>query len=249
MTDTNHSFSDPAASVIVENLQVYYGVGPKRTRVLDSLSLMAAPGEVTAVAGRNGAGKTTLFRTLMGLHPPAGGTCRIGGQAPQAYRRSSGIGYVPHGVAPPRGWSGRTFLARGADLVHGSKTEAQAAFDQAVAATGFSEETLSKPLGHCSTGTLQRIYLSYAMIGRPKVVMLDEPFSGLDPVARIDLRARIGALASTGVTVLMASHDLSEVARLAHRVFLLSGGRAEEVQAQDFKEVDRLEHRLTEIGG
>lgn len=249
MTWSTEPRPDGPASVIAENLRVSYGVGRRRVRVLNGCSLQASPGEVTAVAGRNGEGKTTLFRTLLGLHPIDGGSCRVAGQEPGAYRRSQGIGLVPHGVVPPRGWSGRGLLGRGADLAFGDRHVAEMALGEALEFTGLTDEMLDKPLRHCSTGTLQRIYLGYAMIGSPRVMLFDEPFSGLDPVARIDLRAKIQTLASEGVTVLMASHDLSEVVRLAHKVFLLSSGRAEEVPGPDMKDVDRLEERMTQIGG
>ena len=210
--------------VVVEGLVVSYRTGFQRLTVLKGVNLSAEPGTITAIVGPNGAGKTTLFSVVLGLLCPDRGRCLVGGLQPADYRRRHGVGYVPELSMFPRGWTVRALLARGADL---SASEASTEiFATAVARTGFNSTTLSRLLDKCSKGMQRMVGLAYALTGDPSLVVLDEPFSGLDVHARERLRREMVGARDRGATVLFASHELMEVERLADRAFVLQDGNA-----------------------
>ena len=208
--------------VVVEDLVASYRTGFRRHTALRGVNLSAEPGMITAIVGPNGAGKTTLFSVILGLLRPDRGSCLVGGLRPADYRRRHGVGYLPELSVFPRGWTVRCLLARGADL---SASEARTeVFATAISRTGFNAATLSKPVDKCSKGVQRMVGLSYALAGDPALVVLDEPFSGLDVHARAGLRREMVAGRDRGATVLFASHELLEVERLADRAFILEDG-------------------------
>ena len=185
---------------------------------------------ITAIVGPNGAGKTTLFSVILGLLRPDRGACVVGGLQPAAYRCRHGVGYLPEQSAFPRGWTVRDLLARGADL---SGAEGRPdTFATALGRTGFDAGTLSKTIGKCSKGMQRMVGLAYALEGDPALVVLDEPFSGLDVRARARLRHEMRVARDRGAAVLFASHELLEVERLANRTFILEDGRVRPAGAQ-----------------
>ncbi len=216
--------------VSICDLRVSYRTRFRRHAVLKGAELTAHPGEVTAIVGANGAGKTTLFRALLGFLTPNHGYCSVSGLSSDQYRQKYGIGYLPESCVFPRKWSARDLLARGADLAV-APSDRPGAYAAAVARTGFDRATLSKPARLCSKGNKRRLVLAYALLGDPGLVVLDEPFSGLDPPSRSALRKEIHAMKSRSATVLLASHNLDEVGRLADRVFILKAGRTRLVEA------------------
>ena len=208
--------------VVVEDLGASYRAGFRRHKVLRGVNLSAEPGMITAIVGPNGAGKTTLFSVVLGLLCPDHGRCLIGGLRPADYRRRHGVGYLPELSVFPRGWTVRCLLARGADL---SASEApMEVFATALSRTGFSAAMLLKPVAKCSKGVQRMVGLAYALTGDPALLVLDEPFSGLDVRARAGLRREMLAARDRGATILFASHELLEVERLADRAFILENG-------------------------
>ena len=201
-----------------------------RTRVLADVNLDAGPGTLTAIVGPNGAGKTTLLSVLMGFRRPDAGECRIGGMDPAQYRRTHGIGYLPETPMLPRGWTVRQFLGRACDLSSPGADRA-AKFRRAVERARVDSETLRKPLTACSKGTQQRVAFAWARAGDAPLLALDEPFSGLDPASRAHLREQLLSLRERGRTLVMASHDLTEVDRLADAVLVMRQGRLREFPA------------------
>lgn len=201
-----------------------------RTRVLADVSLDAGPGTLTAIVGPNGAGKTTLLSLLMGFRCPDVGECRVGGMGPPQYRRAQGIGYLPETPVLPRGWTVQQFLGRACDL---SCPEADRAAElrKAVERARVDSETLRKPLTACSKGTRQRVAFAWARAGDAPLLVLDEPFSGLDPASRAHMRAQLLSVRERGSTLVMASHDLTEVDRLADAVLVMREGRLREFPA------------------
>ena len=184
--------------------------------------MSAEPGEITAVVGPNGAGKSTLFSVVLGLLRPDRGRCRVAGLRPADYRRRHGMSYLPELSVFPGGWTVNGLLARSADLsVLENPAEALAT---ALSRTGFDAATLSKPISKCSKGVQRMLGLAYALTGDPALVVLDEPFSGLDVHARSALRREMLAARGRGATVLFASHELLEIERLADRAFILQDG-------------------------
>ncbi len=212
-----------ACCVTMERVSASYRGVRKRHVALRSITFGARAGEVTALVGPNGAGKTTLFRVLLGFLRADGGRCRVGGQEPVSYRRHHGVAYVPEFPRFPRGWTGLDILGRSVDLVVGPD-ERRDAFTQALDRAGLDSQTLATAARKCSNGTQRRLWLACALIGDPDLVVLDEPFTGLDPPARAELRREIRSCRTRGAAVLIGTHDLAEVARLADRIAAVEDG-------------------------
>ena len=217
--------TETRADIIMEDASVSYRRLFRRRRILSDVNLSALPGEITAVVGPNGAGKTTLFRTLLGYLTLDVGKCLIGGLPPGEYRQRVGIAYQPETIEFPSCWNARDVLGRGVDLSRGSRKQRLDAFRRAVARTGFDSATMSESARRYSKGMKRRLSIAYALIGEPAVVLLDEPFAGLDPPARSALRKEVADARERGATVVLASHELVEIERLANRVFILESGR------------------------
>ena len=226
-----------------------YGTGLRRKVALRDVSFTAASGEVTALVGPNGAGKTTMFRVLAGFLRPRRGSCTVDGLDPGHYRVTRGIGYLPEDPAFPAGWTVRRFLARAVDLSF-PPGDRSAALDHVIGRSGLEAETLAKLVHRCSKGIRQRVALAWALAGEPRVVLLDEPFSGLDARARVDLRHQVRSARERGAAVLMASHDLAEVERLADKTLVLHRGElrgASEHNGGDRSRASALESELVQL--
>ena len=191
---------------------------------LRGVTFGAGAGEITTVVGPNGAGKTTLFRVLLGFMRPDGGNCRVGDLPPAEYRRQHGIAYLPEAARLPSGWTGIDVIGRSVDLAVG-REERGSELAIALERAALDRRTLAKQVGKYSNGTQRRLWLACALISDPDVVVLDEPFAGLDPPARRALRREMRATRARGATVLIATHDLAEAARLADRIVFLARGR------------------------
>lgn len=219
-------------AVLAEALFVSYGglggvLRGRRRHALRGASLDVRAGEIVALVGPNGAGKSTLLKTLLGLVRAESGRCLVGGEDPGRYRRRRGVGYMPETVVLPRGWKARDLLCRAVDLSVPLE-EREEAYAQAVARAGFEADAaaLSRRATKCSNGTQRRIWMACALAGDPEIVLLDEPFVGLDLPARGRLRSILRSARQGGAAVLVASHELAEVVRVADRVVLLKDGVA-----------------------
>ncbi|MBS1785875.1 MAG: ABC transporter ATP-binding protein [Acidobacteria bacterium] len=182
-------------------------------------------GGIVGLLGPNGAGKSTLLQLLSGLLPPSGGSVEIFGQAP--FRNPevlSKIGLVPEGDRLPVGLKGRGWL-RMMGRLSGLEGEAlETAMTKALDTVGMSERA-DLPFPRMSKGMRQRMRLAQALLHDPKLLILDEPFNGLDPEARLTLMGLLRDLAEAGARVLVSSHILTEVAQLTDRILLLFRGR------------------------
>ena len=214
----------PPADIVVDRASISYRRAFRRHGVLSRISMTALPGEITAIVGPNGAGKTTLFRTLLGFLPVEAGRCLIGGLPPMEYRQRKGIAYQPETIEFPGLWNARDVLGCGVDLSRIPEEERHDAFRKAISRTRLDAATLLRPARRYSKGMKRRLSLAFALIGEPAVVLLDEPFAGLDPPARRALRGEITRARNRGATVLLASHELGEVERLANCAFILDNG-------------------------
>ena len=199
-------------------------VGYRANRpVLGGLTVDVVPGEVLAVVGPNGSGKTTLFRTLLGVLAPAGGEAAVSGLAPADYRRRHGVGYLAEDTALPPGWTCDGILTLAAAAAGPEADVDQARWLAGVDyATDVSADTLSK-------GMKRRLALAVALMSPTRLLILDEPESGLDPGQRIRLRRRIETIRGK-MTILVASHDLGEMAMMSDHVLLIDQGRARVVE-------------------
>jgi Cu-processing system ATP-binding protein len=203
----------------VESLRKRYGT----VAAIDGLSFTVTGGETFALIGPNGAGKTTTLKCLLGLVRPDGGRIEIGPDAlapsEPAARRS--LGYVPQRVEFPAGRTSAEVLGFFAALRGLPRT----AVGDALAAVGMNELG-SRRASELSGGYVQRLSLAQALLGDPALLVLDEPTASLDPQATWEFRSLVLGLKEKGKTIVLCSHLLSEVERLADRVLILVGGRA-----------------------
>lgn len=193
---------------------------------------------ITGLIGPNGAGKSTLMGLAMGQLRPSTGSIRLLGRPvwnnPAVL---SQLGYCPEGdIFWPEltGWEFVLFLARVSGL---RGRAAQAAAREAIEWTGMRED-MNRPIKGYSKGMRQRIKIAQALAHRPRMLILDEPFTGADPVARHELTMLFRRLADDGVSVLISSHVLHEVEALTRQILMIHHGRI--VAEGDLHEVRRL---------
>jgi ABC-2 type transport system ATP-binding protein len=208
---------------------------------LRDLSLTIEQGSVVGVVGPNGAGKSTMFALLLGFMQPTTGKTLVGGLPPREYTRKHGAGYLPERFMLPPEWPVRAALEGLADLEHQSDAKSRAA--SVLEQLGLNEHA-DKPISALSRGLLQRVGLAQALLGDRQLIVLDEPTEGLDPVWRVRFRELIAGLRGKSRTVLIASHDLTEVERLVDRVIVLDGGALVESFAINADGSDRRRYRI-----
>lgn len=181
---------------------------------------------VTALLGQNGAGKTTLLKTLVGQLKPKAGTVRLGGvdlYSRQGERqRTVQIGYLPQQVTFDARLTVREFIAYIAWMRGLSRTDVGDQLDDVVARLGLAP-IAKRRMGELSGGQVQRAGIGAAVIGRPDVLILDEPTVGLDPVQRLELRGLINS--GLAPSTLLSTHMIDDVMHLSPRVVALAGGR------------------------
>ncbi|HXC16825.1 MAG TPA: ABC transporter ATP-binding protein [Holophagaceae bacterium] len=182
-------------------------------------------GGIVGLLGPNGAGKSTLLQLLSGLLPPSGGAVSIFGQEP--FRNPevlARIGLVPEGDRLPVGLRGRPWLRMMGRLSGLDGAPLEATMMKALDTVGMTERA-DLPFQRMSKGMRQRMRLAQALLHAPELLILDEPFNGLDPEARLTLMGLLRELADGGTRVIVSSHILSEVAQLTDRILLLFRGR------------------------
>lgn len=188
-------------------------------------SLVAEAGTVTALIGPNGSGKTTLMLMLASLLRPDSGTIRVAGHDPVTETAAvrSALGWMPDVLGSWASLSVRATLETTARLYQMDRATAAERADELIAIAGLSQ-LAAQPTRVLSRGQKQRLSLARALVHRPSVLLLDEPASGLDPGARIDLRRLVRRVAAEGATVLISSHVLSELDEMADTAVYLEAG-------------------------
>jgi ABC-2 type transport system ATP-binding protein len=199
------------------NRAKWYG----RTLALDQLTLAVPPGEVVGFLGPNGAGKTTTLRLLMGFLRPTAGRAVVHGR--NAWADSVLVhrdtGYLPGDV---RLWQNLTTREAAAHL---ARLRALHYDTGAAELAKRLDLDMDRPVRALSRGNKQKAGIVLAMIGRPALLLLDEPTSGLDPLAQQEFHHLLRECADAGAAVLLSSHVLSEVERIADRVAIIRSGR------------------------
>jgi ABC-2 type transport system ATP-binding protein len=222
---------------VCERLTKYFG----SVRAVEDLSFTVEPGEVVGFLGPNGAGKTTTIRVLLDLIRPTRGRVEVLGKDPReggaALRRR--IGYVPGDLAMYDGLTGRQlleFLAALRGTPHLDPAE------------GLAERfgvALDRPIATLSRGNRQKIGVVQALAYEPELLVLDEPTSGLDPVSQRTFRELVREATERGAAVLLSSHVLSEVQRVADRVAIVRAGRL--VTIEPMRDLEAKALRVVEI--
>ncbi|MFC1440274.1 ATP-binding cassette domain-containing protein [Streptacidiphilus sp. N1-10] len=205
------------ATIAVSGLRKRFGP----TQALDGLTFTVTPGQVTGFVGPNGAGKSTTMRVILGLDAPDAGTALIGGQQYRALKRPlSHVGALLDAAALQPSRTARNHLLW---LAH-SQGLGGKRVDEVVRLAGL-ESAARRRAGGYSLGMRQRLGIAAAMLGDPPVLMLDEPFNGLDPEGIVWMRGLLGSLAAQGRAVLVSSHLMSELQDTAHHLLVLGRGR------------------------
>jgi ABC-2 type transport system ATP-binding protein len=195
-------------------------------RALDGLSLAIEPGSVYGLLGPNGAGKTTLIRVLSTLLPPDGGTARVAGvdvRADPAGVRAR-IGLAGQSAAVDEVLTGRENIEMVGRLYGLPRRQARQRASQVLERIRLAEAA-DRQVRTYSGGMRRRLDLAACLVGRPRVLFLDEPTAGLDPASRRDLWALTGELVATGTTVLLTTQYLEEADRIADRIAVIDHGR------------------------
>ncbi|MGK2962471.1 MAG: ABC transporter ATP-binding protein [Gemmatimonadaceae bacterium] len=186
--------------------------------------MQVAEGEVLGIAGPNGAGKSTLISLLLGYIRPTNGSVTIEGMLPRAYVEKHGIGYLSELMTINPGWTAESALARFAVLAAIPPGEIKARIDAVIEQLGIGEHR-EKKVKALSKGNLQRLGLAQSLLRQESVMILDEPTHGLDPVWTQRFRDIVESLRRPGRTVIIASHNLDELQRLADRVVIIDHGK------------------------
>jgi zinc/manganese transport system ATP-binding protein len=198
--------------------------------VLREVSFRIHAGEFTGLIGSNGAGKTTLFRVILGLQAPTAGTVLLGGQ--ERSRRNPLIGYVPQKVLldPDMPLRARDLVGLGLDghrfgIPRPSRARRGLVDEMLVAVD--AERFADQRVGSLSGGEQQRVLIAHALIGRPRLLLLDEPLANLDIRSEQEVVGLLSRIARTqGIAVFLSAHDMNALLPAMDRIVYLAGGRA-----------------------
>ncbi|HEU4564062.1 MAG TPA: ABC transporter ATP-binding protein [Gemmatimonadaceae bacterium] len=200
----------------------------RAVRAVEGFSLRIEPGEVVGLAGPNGAGKSTLINLILGFLHPTAGEVSLDGLPPRTYVERFGIGYLSELLAIPPAWTVEGALERYGLLAGIGATELRARVDGVIAGLGLVEHR-RKRVRQLSKGTLQRLGIAQAVLRDEAVLILDEPTNGLDPLWMPRFRELVQGLRAPGRAILITSHDLDELERIADRVAIIDRGRLQRV--------------------
>ncbi|MFY1984168.1 ABC transporter ATP-binding protein [Achromobacter xylosoxidans] len=205
--------------VTLAGVSKHYGA----QHAIDGLDLQLREGECVALAGHNGAGKSTLIKLVLGLIRPTHGRVTLFGQdahSRAAARLRDRIGYLPETVALHPSLTGVETLAFYARLKRRSLSGNPALLEK-VGIAGAAH----RRVGGYSKGMRQRLALAQALLGEPRVLLFDEPTTGLDPASRLMFYEIVHELRAAGATILLSTHALSELAGHADRIVVMKAGR------------------------
>jgi ABC-2 type transport system ATP-binding protein len=219
------------ATIVLEGASRWYG----NVVAVNDVSFSVGAG-VTGLLGPNGAGKTTILHMLAGLLRPSAGRVLLNGQAawrnPSVYRS---VGLVPEREAVYDFLTGRAFVEMCARLQRLPDPRAAAA--RAIATVDL-EAAADRAVGTYSKGMRQRVKIAGALVHDPSILLLDEPFNGMDPRQRLHMIELLRSMAAAGRAILFSSHILEEVERLADQVLVIHAGRL--AAAGNYRQIRRL---------
>ena len=225
-TDAPSTGAGPIEADTVIETTALTKVYPGRVTALDGLTVSVAPG-VTGLVGANGAGKSTLIKILLGLVPPTEGQAKVLGRDCQTSGEAirTLLGYMPEHDCLPPDVTATEFVTHLGRISGLPPTVAKERAAESLRHVGLHEERY-RLIGTYSTGMKQRVKLAQALVGAPRLMLLDEPTNGLDPAGRtamLELIGRIGA--EFGISIVVASHLLGEIERICDHLVAIDGGR------------------------
>lgn len=210
----------------IQGLTRTYRRGPLRRKVVAvrDLTLDTRPGEIFGFLGHNGAGKSTTIRILVGLARPTRGEARLLGHRAGDPRSRRKLGYLPENPFLNPGWTVEELLSLSASLAGISRGDVEASVSRVVDRLELGA-LLDRRLGKMSKGQIQMVGVAQALLGEPELLILDEPMSGLDPMARKRVRDVVLEHRAEGGSVFLSSHILGDVEMICDRIALLDHGR------------------------
>jgi len=210
----------------VKNLTKVYNARTKSNEVtaLDNLTLSVNEGTIFGLLGPNGAGKTTLIKLLLGIAFPTNGSAKVLDEDVSNYKIKSKVGYLPENHKYPSYMTARTVMKFFGRLSGTDGNNLDKKIDELLELVKMEKWKNSK-VKSFSKGMMQRLGLAQALINEPKLIFLDEPTDGIDPIGRKEIRDILVELKSRGKTVFLNSHILSEVELITDRVGILNNGK------------------------
>jgi heme exporter protein A len=212
-------------------------------RALRALDLDVHAGSTLAVIGPNGAGKSTLLRLLSGLTRPSGGVLRVGRSEGDRRSRRGQVGLIAHASFLYPTLTARENLILAARLYEVARPAERA---DALLEEQELTAVANRRAGGFSRGMAQRLSIARGLVHDPEIVLLDEPFSGLDPRAASRLAGRLGALRTASRTVVLVTHDLARAAALSDEVLLLVRGESVALPPRAGRDAAALEQHYRE---
>jgi ABC-2 type transport system ATP-binding protein len=215
-----------ADAIRIRDLRKDFRLGfiPKTHKILKGITFAVREGEIFGYLGPNGAGKTTTIKCVLGLIRPDAGTIEIFARSHLLPRSRQPLGFLPENPYFYDYLTAREFLAFTADLFGLDRKEKEERIARLLALVGL-ERAADLPLRKYSRGMLQRAGLAQALINDPKLVILDEPLGGMDPIGRKEIRDIIVRFKDQGRTVFFTSHILQDIEMICDRVAIIVGGR------------------------
>lgn len=207
----------------VKGLVKSYG----RRRVVSGVSFTVGAGEVVGLLGKNGAGKTTSFRMTMGMVKPDGGNVFLLGEdvskLPMYKRARKGLGYLAQDKSVFRGLTTRGNLLATLEATSLSRRERKARANELIEEFGLKkvEKSMADTL---SGGETRRLEIARALTTNPKLILLDEPFTGVDPIAISELKKHISKLVGRGISILITDHNVRDTLVITDRAYILEEG-------------------------
>jgi branched-chain amino acid transport system ATP-binding protein len=209
----------------LENVTLHYG----SFQALNGINLHAKEGELVVLLGANGAGKSSIFLTTSGIHKASGGSIKFGAQQLIGMRAAqivkSGVVQCPEGRKLFPQMSVLKNLMLGAYVHRGDSANNKKRLDEVLGLFPILEQKKDDPAGSLSGGQQQMVAIGRAMMGRPKVLLLDEPSLGLAPLVVKQVFEVIQRINKEGTTVLLAEQNAFAALKIAHRAYVIEGGR------------------------
>lgn len=209
----------------INNLVKIYKLNSKQQVIaLDNVTLDIDYGKIVAILGPNGAGKSTLFKALLKFIRITSGEIRIFNKSIDEFSDKNAIGYLPENFHSSSNISGEEFLKYFGGLSGLTKNKLSSRVDELLKLVGL-QEAKNQKIRTYSKGMLQRLLLAQAIIHQPRLLLLDEPTDGLDPVGKKKVRNLLLKIREQGTTIIVNSHLLSEVELLADSIVILKKGK------------------------
>jgi len=214
----------PAASIQTDDLSRDFG----KRRVVNEVGISVKAGEIVGLLGPNGAGKTTTFYMIVGLIAPTSGKIFLRGndvtRLPMYQRARKGIGYLPQEASVFRKMTVRDNILSVLETLRISRAEREEAVEEKI--TQFGLEKIAHQKGYTlSGGERRRVEIARALATRPDFLLMDEPFSGVDPISVGDVQSIIRDLKKIGIGILITDHNVRETLEITDRSYLLYEGK------------------------